>query len=82
MAKYKFKDIPVKIPAHDCDVTLIFPNGKQLIVQCRPSNAEGDYPGSLDIILPDNQWVTNWEGDEMKPAKGAPAKLNPVSLNN
>ena len=66
-----FKEFKVKIPDHDCDVVLTFPGGKQIVVQSRPSNADVGYPGSLDIILPEDQWVTNWEGDNMKPAKAA-----------
>lgn len=64
----QFKSIPVKLPKHDCDVVIEFPGGKTLTIQARPSNADTNYNGSLDIILPDNQVVTNWEGDDMKPA--------------
>ena len=66
--KRKFKEIKVKIPQFDCDVTLIFPSGKEVVIQARPSNADVNYNGSLDIILPDNQVVTNWWGDDMQPA--------------
>jgi hypothetical protein len=66
----KFKEIKVKLPRHDADVVIEFPGGKTLTIQARPSNADVNYNGSLDIILPDNQAVTNWEGDDMKPAKG------------
>jgi len=67
----KFKEINVNVPKHDCDVVITFPGGETLTVQLRPSNADVNYNGSLDIILPRDQWVTNWEGDDMQPAKGA-----------
>jgi len=68
MSKYKFTEHPVLVPNHDCDVVLVFPNGETLTVQCRPSNADENYNGSLDIILWDNEAVTCWEGDDMKVA--------------
>lgn len=64
-----FKEIDVSVPDHDCDVNLVLSNGERVVVQFRPSNADVDYNGSLDVILPDNQWVANWEGDDMLPAK-------------
>lgn len=66
----KFKTIKVEMPLHDCDVEVIFPGGKTVTIQARPSNADVNYNGSLDIILPDDQHVTNWQGDDMTPAKG------------
>lgn len=66
---YKFTETKVKVPEHDSDVILQLPNGKEITIQFRPSNADTNYPGSLDIILPDNEDVTCWEGDDMKPAK-------------
>ena len=65
----RFKRIPVRVPNCDCDIVLQFPCGKAIIVQCRPSNADEGYEGSLDIVLPEDQTVTCWEGDEMKAAK-------------
>lgn len=65
----KFKTITVEAPDHDFDLVLRFPNGKEVTIQARPSNADLDYNGSLDIILPENAAVTNWSGDDMKPAK-------------
>lgn len=67
----KYKKKKVKIPNHDFDLVLTFHNGKEVIIQARPSNADVDYNGSLDIILPENMHVANWAGDEMKPAKAA-----------
>ena len=61
--------INVDVSENDCDVVLRFRGGKEIIVQCRPSNADVGYEGSLDILLPENQVVTCWEGDEMQPAK-------------
>lgn len=65
----KFKSIQIDAPDHDFDLTIVWPNGEEITIQARPSNADVNYNGSLDIILPRNQAVTNWEGDEMKPAK-------------
>lgn len=65
-----FKTIQVEMPHHDCDVLLTFPSGKTVIIQVRPSNADINYNGSLDIILPNDQLVTNWQGD-MSPAPAA-----------
>lgn len=64
-----FKEIRVALPHHDADVILEFPGGPVVTIQARPSNAAEGYNGSLDIILPENQQVTNWEGDDMQPAK-------------
>jgi hypothetical protein len=58
----------IKIPENDCDIVLQFPSGKELHIQCRPSNADINYNGSLDIILPEDMSVTNWQGDDMHPA--------------
>lgn len=58
----------VEVPNHDCDINLHFPDGQIVSIQIRPSNAEADYKGSLDFILPKNQGVTNWIGDDMEPA--------------
>jgi hypothetical protein len=52
----------------DEDIILQFPSGKTLEIQLRPSNADVDYNGSLDIILPENQVVTCWWGDDMTPS--------------
>jgi hypothetical protein len=59
----------VKVPNHDCDVILTFSNGKEIHIQCRPSNADEGYKGSFDIILPENMNVICWEGDDMEPSK-------------
>lgn len=65
----KYKQIMVEVPEHDFDLIIRFPNGKEVVVQARPSNADVDYKGSLDIILPEDQAVTNWQGDDMEAAK-------------
>jgi hypothetical protein len=62
----KFQEIRVDLPQHDADVVIVFPGGKELTVQARPSNADVNYNGSLDIILPDDQLVTAWQGDDME----------------
>jgi hypothetical protein len=66
--KHKFKAIHVKAPKHDFDVVIQFPNGTELVIQARPSNADINYNGSLDIILPDDTPVTCWKGDDMEAA--------------
>lgn len=54
----------------DCDVRIVFPGGKELLIEIRPSNAEEDYNGSLDIILPGNTCVECYKwSDVYKPAK-------------
>jgi hypothetical protein len=58
----------VILPDCDCDVILVFPSGKQMEIQCRPSNADEGYNGSLDIVLPEDMPVICWEGEDMKPA--------------
>lgn len=67
----RFKNIVVKIPDADCDVELQFTSGKVLVIQCRPSNADTDYNGSLDIILPEDGIVCLWKGDDMEAAPKA-----------
>ncbi|RDJ34917.1 MAG: hypothetical protein DWQ19_08770 [Crenarchaeota archaeon] len=66
---YKFTTQTVKMPENDCDVILQFPSGKEVLIQARPTNAEEDYDGSLDIILPEDMPVINWQGDDMEPAE-------------
>jgi hypothetical protein len=69
MAKKRtYRRIDVKMPEYDCDVMLNFPSGKRVMIQSRPSNADVNYNGSLDVCLPDNQVVTNWIGDSMEAA--------------
>ena len=65
----KFKEIRVELPPHDADVVIVFPGGPELVVQARPSNADRDYNGSLDVVLPADQLVTMWEGDDMATSK-------------
>lgn len=71
----QFTTTEVRLPDHDCDIVLKFPSGKELLIQARPSNADVNYNGSLDIVLPDNQAVILWEGDEMQAAKATDPKL-------
>jgi len=66
---YRFKKIEVRVPKHACDVAIVFPGGEQMVLQLRPENADVGYNGSLDIILPTNQWVTAWEGEDMQVAR-------------
>jgi hypothetical protein len=50
----------ITIPDQDNDVVLVFPNGKEVHIQIRPSNADVNYNGSLDICLPDQNMMTAW----------------------
>ena len=61
-----FDERTIEMPNHDCDLVLRFPSGKTIVIQSRPSNADVNYNGSLDIILPENMAVTNWYGDDME----------------
>jgi hypothetical protein len=63
-----FEEKIVVAPDHDFDVVIKFPGGKNLTIQARPSNADINYNGSLDIILPDDDNVTCWRGDDMEPS--------------
>lgn len=58
----------VLMPKEDCDIVLVFPGNEELVIQARPSNADNGYNGSLDIILPTEDVVTNWQGEDMEPA--------------
>lgn len=58
--------ICVRVPTHDCDIVLSFSCGKELLIQCRPSNADINYEGSLDIILPNDQPVACYKGDDLQ----------------
>lgn len=66
-----FTTTRVELPLHDADVEIVFPGGKVLLIQVRPSNADTNYNGSLDIILPTDQTVANWIGDNMQAAPQA-----------
>lgn len=66
----KFTEYRYVAPDHDFDLVIVFPSGKEVLIQARPSNADMNYNGSLDIVLPNTQAVTNWDGDDMQPAKG------------
>lgn len=59
---YKFSSMEIQLPNHESDITLILPNGKEVALQYR---MEGP---TMDICLPEELAVTNWEGDDMSPA--------------
>lgn len=61
----------IHLPEADCDIVLVFPNGEELELQHRPSNADVDYNGSFDIILPHNTPVFTYLGDNLEPSKCA-----------
>ena len=64
----QFTEQRIEVPSHDHDVIVVLPNGKEVTLQLRPSNADDNYNGSLDLVLPDNQAVTCWQGDDMDAA--------------
>ena len=65
-----YRQIIVDVPKIDCDVMSKLPGGVDWIqVQLRPSNADTNYNGSLDVILPRDQAVTCWYGDSMQPSQ-------------
>jgi hypothetical protein len=78
---YPFSTETVHLPDHDCDVVLLFPNGKEVHIQIRPSNAEHYngfvYNGSLDVILPDNRAVYLYKDDDLEPAPQINIKDHP-----
>lgn len=64
----KFATVIVDVPVTDCDVRLRFPGGKEeLVVQCRPSNADVGYNGSLDVYLTTPQRVASYRDGELTP---------------
>lgn len=67
--RLKFTEGKVILPDHDADVIIEFPGGKQLCIQARPSNADTNYNGSLDLILPEDMGTVCWKGDDMEPAE-------------
>ena len=69
-----WSEVNVQVPDHDCDIHIKLTNGKTVTVQLRPSNADVNYNGSLDIILPEDTVVTCWEGDDMQAAKAVSAR--------
>ena len=59
---YTTSDVSIDIPDHDTDIHLKLPNGESITLQFRP---EGN---TVDICLPKNMQVHNWQGSDMKPA--------------
>jgi len=60
---YRFGTVEVTLPHHECDVNLRLPHGEVIALQYRLESP------SIDVVMPDNVAVTNWEGDDMQPAK-------------
>lgn len=60
---YAFSDVKVQLPKNDTDIVVSLPNGDCITLQFR-------IEGSLDILLPENMAVHNWQGTNMKPARG------------
>jgi|GEM_PF-5610523 len=79
LAKTSFvqSEFRVELPRWDADVIIVFPGGEEMVIQARPSNADVNHNGSLDIILPTDQVVTAWKGDDMEhaPARAVFAKI-------
>lgn len=60
-------------------VRIKLPDGVDRIqVQLRPSNADTNYNGLLDVILPRDQAVTLWSGNDMQPADVGSMSRNDV----
>ncbi len=49
--KYRFKQAQVKLPPHDCDLKVLFPNGRYALLQFRTDSS------CLDIIFEDDAKV-------------------------
>lgn len=57
------KHIKIQLPDQDeCDIDLVFPNGKIMSLQYRLESP------SIDICMEEELSVTNWKGDDMEPA--------------
>lgn len=69
-----YSDVRVQLAPNDTDVIVKFPNGKEVNLQFR---VEGP---SIDINLPENLYVYNWLGSDMKPAKKAPKSGQEVRM--
>lgn len=71
--------------ASEQDIILVMPNGKEVIIQYRNYGDEDSqgYPCAtpcIDIILPENCPVSNWEGSDMKPATACCKKSPEVRM--
>lgn len=71
---YKHSEVVVDLPKHDTDVTLRLPNGQLMEVQFRVEQP------SVDFVLPEDCAVTNWQGDDMEPAKALRGKPGQGSM--
>lgn len=47
-------EIIVSVPDKDCDVTFVFPNGKEILICIRPCEDDNDpdYLGTISLVLP------------------------------
>ena len=61
--RYICSGLTLQLPDHDSDIVLRLPSGEEVELQFRTEGA------GLDVLLPENLAVTNWEGDDMMPAK-------------
>lgn len=61
-----YADVPeytIYMERDDIDIDLVFESGAVITLQHRPSNADTDYKGSFDVILPDDTIVNAYTGD-------------------
>jgi hypothetical protein len=58
----KYEAMKIQLDNFDNDVDLVLPNGEVISLQFRCEAP------TLDIVLPEDLAVTNWEGDDMSPA--------------
>lgn len=56
-------DYEIYLSNEDVDVDLIFESGQVITLQHRPTNKDGEYKGSFDVILPDDTIVNTYTGD-------------------
>ena len=57
------QQIKVNLPQdQETDVVLVLPNGQEITLQYRLEQP------SIDVCLPEDLYVTNWQGDDMEPA--------------
>ena len=57
-------EVVVNLPwDHECDIKLVFPNGISAVLQYRLESP------SIDFCFVKEMRITNWQGDDMKPAK-------------
>ena len=61
----------IHLPECDCDLVLVFPSGKEVQLEHRPSDSDDEYEGSFAVILPNNIDVVTYKGDNREPSSTA-----------